>query len=168
MNKIYKVPVGILIVIIIFIAPLILFSQKLSVYRIPNKAKSLAVEEIVLTTKVTPNPEISATVTTQTFSVRYASTSGRGEAEYINVINAAALEYNVSTSLLESILSCESGYNPNAYNPSGASGIAQFMPSTFYGSWNPYRSEGLWNPDAQIYAMALKISEGGLNAWVCR
>lgn len=90
-----------------------------------------------------------------------------GQAAYASMINAAAAMYGVSPDLMNHIINCESGYNPLAYNPSGATGIAQFMPGTFNGSWNPYRGEGIWSAHAQIYAMALKISLGGVSAWVC-
>ena len=39
--------------------------------------------------------------------------------------------YGVPAGLFNDVINAESGYNPNAYNPqSGATGIAQFLPST--------------------------------------
>lgn len=90
-----------------------------------------------------------------------------GASYYESMINAAAAQYGVSAAEMNHIIRCESGYNPKAYNPSGASGIAQFMPGTFYGAWNPYRSEGIWSAHAQIYAMADKMAHDGVSAWVC-
>ncbi len=45
--------------------------------------------------------------------------------------NAAAAQYGVPQQLFTDVIGAESGFNPNAYNPSsGATGIAQFLPST--------------------------------------
>lgn len=42
-----------------------------------------------------------------------------------------ANQYGVPTQLFQDVITAESGFNPNAYNPaSGATGIAQFLPST--------------------------------------
>lgn len=111
-------------------------------------------------------PSTSASNTVVTASVQTGFISNKDK--YEGVISAAAAKYNVDAVLMNKIIACESGYNPNAYNPSGATGIAQFMPGTYYGSWNPYRfSYSIYSPIGQIYAMALKISLGGVNAWVC-
>ena len=51
--------------------------------------------------------------------------------DYMPVISSAATEYGVPEDLLTSLLGAESGFDPNAYNPSsGAAGIAQFDPAT--------------------------------------
>ena len=50
--------------------------------------------------------------------------------EYKPIIQQASLKYGVPTSILSSLLSQESGFNPRAQSPAGAVGIAQFMPST--------------------------------------
>lgn len=92
-----------------------------------------------------------------------------GMAAYQSIVVSAANKYGISASLMDSIIECESGFNPNSYNPySGATGIAQFMPGTYYGSWNIYKDQyPISSPIGQIYAMALKISEGGVRAWSC-
>jgi LysM repeat protein len=97
-----------------------------------------------------------------------ATNYARGEGAYIGVVDSAAALYGVDPALMVRIIECESGFNPNAYNPSGATGIAQFMPGTYYGSWNIYKDQyPLSSPIGQIYAMALKIHEGDVRAWVC-
>jgi hypothetical protein len=50
-----------------------------------------------------------------------------------SLIRAAAERYNLDHDMFRRQLVAESGLNPNARNPSGASGIAQFMPATARG-----------------------------------
>jgi hypothetical protein len=65
------------------------------------------------------------------------------------------------------IAKCESGYNPNAVNPSGASGLFQFMPSTFANS-PPGRAGGsIWDPVANSQAAAWMYSQGRQGEWQC-
>jgi hypothetical protein len=47
-----------------------------------------------------------------------------------NIITQAAVKYGVDPDSLMAIAKIESNYNPNATNPSGASGLFQFMPGT--------------------------------------
>ncbi|MBI2354415.1 MAG: lytic transglycosylase domain-containing protein [Deltaproteobacteria bacterium] len=51
-------------------------------------------------------------------------------AEYENIIRASADKYGVSASLIKAVIQAESGYNPNAVSPKGASGLMQLMPAT--------------------------------------
>lgn len=52
-------------------------------------------------------------------------------AVYAPTIGAAAQQYGVPYDVLYNVLGSESSFNPNAYNASsGATGIAQFLPST--------------------------------------
>lgn len=62
-----------------------------------------------------------------------------------------------------SVASCESGLNPGAQNPSGASGLFQLMPSHWAGSFNPF------DPVANTQ-YAYGLSNGGTDwgAWVCQ
>jgi Transglycosylase SLT domain len=64
---------------------------------------------------------------------------------------------------------CESGYNPNAVNASsGATGLFQFMPSTFAAT-PPGRAGGsIWDPAAQSQAAAWMFSHGRRAAWTCQ
>lgn len=81
-----------------------------------------------------------------------------------SIFRAAASKYNVSYNLLVSIAHCESGYNPNAYNSLfGASGIFQFLPSTFRGT--PYGSGNIFDPVANIYAGAWLMTIRGTSPW---
>jgi soluble lytic murein transglycosylase-like protein len=65
------------------------------------------------------------------------------------------------------IAKCESGYNPYAQNPSGASGLFQFMPSTFANT-PPGRAGGsIWDPTANAQAAAWMYSQGRQGEWEC-
>jgi transglycosylase-like protein with SLT domain len=61
---------------------------------------------------------------------------------------------------------CESHYNPLAINPqSGASGLFQFMPSTWnahFAGWN------IWDPYAQARAALIFYDQGATSAWTCK
>lgn len=64
------------------------------------------------------------------------------------------------------IMACESGGNPNAYNPSGASGLMQVL-----ASWADnfgYTPSQLFDPDINLYVASLLYQDGGWGHWVCR
>ncbi len=54
----------------------------------------------------------------------------RNPAEFEPIINQCALEFGVDKSLVKAVIHAESGYNPNAVSPKGASGLMQLMPKT--------------------------------------
>ena len=64
------------------------------------------------------------------------------------------------------VAACESGYNPNAYNPSGASGVFQFMPGTFRGT--PYGGQNIFDASANVNAAAWYYQKNGGGAWSCK
>ncbi len=64
------------------------------------------------------------------------------------------------------VAACESGYNPNAHNASGASGVFQFMPGTFRGT--PYGNQDIFNASANVSAAAWYFQQHGGGAWSCR
>ena len=62
---------------------------------------------------------------------------------------------------------CESRYHPNSVNSdSGASGLFQFMPSTWGGT--PYASQSPFDPVANSYAAAWLYSHYGPQRWSCQ
>jgi LysM repeat protein len=63
---------------------------------------------------------------------------------------------------------CESTMNPNATNPSGASGLFQVMPSTFASTSQAGKS--VYDPAANIQAAYEVFSRDGFswNEWVCQ
>ena len=64
------------------------------------------------------------------------------------------------------VANCESHYNPLAVNRySGASGLFQFMPSTWnanFPGWN------IWDPYAQARAALVFYNAGRQSAWTCK
>src|SRR6202040_2980623 len=60
----------------------------------------------------------------------------------------------------------ESHYNPLAVNrSSGASGLFQFMPST----WNAnFPGQNIWDPDAQARGALVFYNAGRQSAWTCK
>lgn len=62
---------------------------------------------------------------------------------------------------------CESRYHPNSINTdSGASGLFQFLPSTWSGT--PEASQSPFNPKANALAAAWLYSHYGPGRWVCQ
>ena len=70
------------------------------------------------------------------------------------LILAAAARERLPPGVLAAQLRAESGFAPGAVSPVGAQGIAQFMPSTWAGSWNPWRASSPFDPTAAIPAQA--------------
>jgi soluble lytic murein transglycosylase-like protein len=82
------------------------------------------------------------------------------------IVRAAHL-HRVSEWLLLRRASCESGLNPSARNPSGASGLFQFLPSTY--ATTPYARRGsVWSPKWNSLAAAWMVRVGRGNEWTCR
>lgn len=54
----------------------------------------------------------------------------RRHAEYSDLIQAAAIRYQLDAALLHAVIHTESAYNPNAVSPKGAVGLMQLMPAT--------------------------------------
>ena len=59
----------------------------------------------------------------------------------------------------------ESNYDPRAQNPSGASGLFQFMPSTFAKSPPGQAGKSIWDPVANAEAAAWMYTLGRQNEW---
>ena len=92
-----------------------------------------------------------------------ASEPGRGDElavpAYVPVSVRAMLARSARSeqlppALLAAQLEAESGFDPSAISPAGAQGIAQFMPSTWSGSWNPQRARSPLEPGPAIAAQA--------------
>ncbi len=50
--------------------------------------------------------------------------------QYEPIINSLSSKYGVEKSLVKAVILAESGYNPNAVSPKGATGLMQLMPET--------------------------------------
>ncbi len=66
----------------------------------------------------------------------------------------AARAEQVPPALLAAQLEAESGFDAAARSPAGAEGIAQFLPSTWSGAWNPQRDRSPFEPGPAIAAQA--------------
>ncbi|HYP40179.1 MAG TPA: SH3 domain-containing protein [Chloroflexia bacterium] len=76
--------------------------------------------------------------------------------------------YRESIDKMWSVMMCESGGNPGASGGGGAwLGLFQYAPSTWRGSWNPYRNSSIWDAKSQIFATAKAWSIGMQRAWTC-
>lgn len=85
----------------------------------------------------------------------------------VEAINLACAVYGHCSTLWRRA-SCETGrtFNPRAYNPSGASGLFQFLPSTW--RTTPYARFSVWSPYASALAAGWMETHGRGNEWVCR
>lgn len=105
-----------------------------------------------------------AAVPAQAPASQPASGSG-GDME--TIIRNAAAKYGVNAELMLRIARAESGLNPNARNrSSGASGLFQFLPSTY--ATKPQAREGrsIFDPVANAEAAAYLLSlPNGQRAW---
>lgn len=70
------------------------------------------------------------------------------------LIARAARAEQLPPALLAAQLEAESGFDASASSPSGAQGIAQFMPATWAGSWNPQRERSPFETAPAIAAQA--------------
>jgi hypothetical protein len=92
---------------------------------------------------------------------------------YIAIAQQDAINAGISPDYFVRQINQESGFNPNAFSPMGAEGIAQFMPSTAAGlgidPWNPNQAlnaaahvmAGYSNTYGGDYAKALAAYNGG-------
>jgi hypothetical protein len=70
------------------------------------------------------------------------------------LVARAARAEQVPPALLAAQLEAESGFDASARSPAGAQGMAQFMPATWAGAWNPQRERTPFEPGAAIAAQA--------------
>jgi peptidoglycan DL-endopeptidase CwlO len=70
------------------------------------------------------------------------------------LIERAARSEQVPPALLAAQLEAESGFDASAQSPAGAQGLAQFMPATWAGDWNPQRERSPFEAGPAIAAQA--------------
>lgn len=99
-----------------------------------------------------------------------AASSGPGaggsyaRAQIVAIIRTAAARFGANADQMVRVATCESSLNPRAYNrSSGASGLFQFMPGTFYG----HGGKNIWDPVEQSNIAADMFSHGGAGSWAC-
>ena len=111
--------------------------------------------------------EISAPVEeVRRSGVRAPAAAGDIEA----TIRDAAARQGADPDQLLRVAWCESRYNPNAVNPSGASGLFQFMPATW--AANSVRAgfagANVFDPAAAANVAAWMFARGSAGQWTCR
>lgn len=85
----------------------------------------------------------------------------------VEAINLACATYGHCPELWRKAR-CETGgtFSPRAYNPSGATGLFQFLPSTFRST--PYAVLSIWSPYANAMAAGWMHARGRGGEWTCR
>lgn len=68
--------------------------------------------------------------------------------KYEEIIKQYSSEYNLSASLIASIINVESGYNKDAVSKKGAVGLMQILPTT--AKWLTGETQNLLNPNTNI------------------
>jgi len=84
-------------------------------------------------------------------------------------IAAASRRYGVSYAWLLRVATCESELNPDAYNPSGAQGLFQFMSGT-YAAYAARSGVGgsVWDARTAALVAAYMFKNGQAGQWSCR
>jgi hypothetical protein len=86
------------------------------------------------------------------------------------IIREAAAAQGADPDQLVRVAYCESRFNPGAYNPSGASGLFQFMPGTWAANSvrAGYAGASVFDPVASANVAAWMFARGQAGQWVCR
>jgi soluble lytic murein transglycosylase-like protein len=87
------------------------------------------------------------------------------------IIRAAAAANGADPDQLLRVAWCESRHNPGAYNPaSGASGLFQFIPSTWAtnSARAGYAGASAFDPVASANVAAWMFARGYANQWTCK
>lgn len=79
--------------------------------------------------------------------------------QYLPTINATEQQYGLPTNFLAAVAYQESAFNPDAFNPSGATGMFQLMPQFFPGAGNS------WSTDARTAAKYLASLYNQFGDW---
>ena len=88
-----------------------------------------------------------------------------GQGQWWSLIQAAAGANGVSARGMYRLMMIESGGSSGAVGPGGYYGLFQYAPTTWRGSWNPYRSASITDGAAQIKATAVALHLGYGHAW---
>jgi len=94
-----------------------------------------------------------------------ASVEGDGSGPWWSLIQAAAAGNGVSARGMYRLMMIESGGSATVVGPGGYYGLFQYAPTTWRGSWNPWRSSGITDGAAQIKATAHALKHGYGHAW---
>jgi len=98
-------------------------SNKTQTYDFKNNSKNADANKIQI-------DDISQNTISQNFDTKTIENIKSKLSNYDKIINDAAKTYDISPSLIKSIISVESSANPNALSSSGAKGLMQLMDGT--------------------------------------
>jgi peptidoglycan hydrolase CwlO-like protein len=90
---------------------------------------------------------------------------GGGSGPWWPLIRSAAASNGISARGLYRLMMVESGGAATAVGPGGYYGLFQYAPTTWKGSWNPWRATRITDGAAQIKATALAIRQGHGHGW---
>lgn len=90
------------------------------------------------------------------------------QAQMIEIIYAAADKWGQSRVDMLRVARCESALDPNAMHPGGASGLFQFMPSTFAFTPNGRNGDNILDPVANADAAGWMWANGMRHHWQCQ
>jgi hypothetical protein len=90
---------------------------------------------------------------------------GDGTGPWWPLIQSAASGNGVSARGMYRLMMIESGGSASVVGPGGYYGLFQYAPTTWKGSWNPWRSSSVTDGAAQIKATALALRQGYGHAW---
>ena len=101
---------------------------------------------------------------------RIGTRTPTGSAEIEQIIRDAAAAQGADAEQLLRVAYCESRFNPGAYNASGASGLFQFLPSTWAANSARagFAGASVWDPVASANVAAYMFRMGQSGQWVCR
>lgn len=86
-----------------------------------------------------------------------------------NIITKWAKYYGIDPGWPLRIAACESGYNLRAYNPSGATGLFQFMVATFNANYPRAGAGGdIYSAEDQSRTAIWMLAHGQAGQWVCQ
>lgn len=94
--------------------------------------------------------------------------SGRNysKEEVQQLIRDYAAQYHIEASLPLRVANCESGYNQFSKNHSStASGVAQYLASTWRNTEAGRQSTSVFDADANVHMMIASIASGGIGNW---
>jgi peptidoglycan hydrolase CwlO-like protein len=90
---------------------------------------------------------------------------GDGSGPWWSLIQGAAASNGVSARGMYRLMMIESGGSATVVGPGGYYGLFQYGPTTWKGSWNPWRTSSITDGAAQIKATALAIRQGYGHSW---
>ena len=73
--------------------------------------------------------------------------------------------YPQSADTMWQVMLCESSGDPLIEGPGELVGLFQYLPATWTGEWNPYRTQPITDAQAQIFATAKAWSDGNQHWW---